>query len=356
MVAPAGGHRGAGMADVAGKLRHWAVSGPDKVATFAGSVVDFGWPLTQAELAAADAIRTVVLPLGPYRNLTTMSAALFAFHPDAVVLNHAADRVFGSRYDPFDRLDAERWRRFKAGALRLLRHGRKSSYGGNVLLSHAFRQGPLRELYAARFGDVLAKPGASALFWKDSMRIHNRFLAGRPSIDAFLAANAEAVFVFPVRNPMDCARSNLATGHWRHLVPPQDASFEPVLRKILEALRWFRALERARPDRFWSFTEREFDGPFLGRFAEFCRLSPDPGWRADAPKTIEVRARGPAGAPRGLCGPAGRAVRRRSRDEGAARTLSLRRGARRAARLTRGRARGEACTKRKDRQHPRRKS
>ena len=233
----------------------------------------------------------MVLPLGPYRNLTTMTAALFAFHPQAVVLNHAADRVFGSRFDPFDALDAGRWRTFKAGAVRLLQHGRKSSYGGNVLFSHAFRRGALRDLYAARFGATLLKPGATALFWKDSMRFQNRFLAGRPGIEDFLAANDQTVFIFPIRNPMDCARSNLNTGHWRHLVAKSDAQFAPVLTRILEALRWFRVRERAAPARFWSFTENELGDGFLDRFAAFCRLPESAGWRADAPKTIEVIAR-----------------------------------------------------------------
>lgn len=272
-------------------LEHWARSAPDKLATWAGSRLDFARPLRPGEFAAADRITTVVLPLGPYRNLTTMTAALFALHPNAVVLNHAAYRVFGTRFDPFDAPDPVRWRSFKALALRLLQHGRKSSYGGNVLLSHAFRDTALRPLYAERFADVLLKPGATSLFWKDSMRFQNRFVAGRPDLGTFLVANAEAVFLFPVRDPMDCARSNIATGRWRHLVPPQDRSFAPVLTRILESLRWFRARERARPDRFWSFTERELGPGFFERFATFARLGPDPVWLADAPRAVQIAPR-----------------------------------------------------------------
>jgi hypothetical protein len=274
--------------DAAETLGHWLRSAPDKVATWAGSLVDFARPLSAEERAAGARIRTVVLPLGPYRNLTTMTAALFAFHPGAVVLNHAADRVFGSRFDPFDDLGPDRWARFKAGALRLARHGRKSSYGGNVLLSHAFRGGPLEARYRARFGDSLAKPGAVTLFWKDSMRFENRFAAGRPSLDALLAANDETRFLYPVRNPMDCARSNLATGHWAHLVPEADKGFEPVLERILTSLAAFRARERADPARFWSFTELELGPGFLDRVLAFCRLPDDAGWREDAPHAIRV--------------------------------------------------------------------
>ncbi|MBP7241653.1 hypothetical protein [Amaricoccus sp.] len=272
-------------------LAHWVRSAPDKVATFFGNVADFGRPLRPEELAAADRLTTTVLPLGPYRNLTTMTAALFALHPQAVVLNHAADRVFASRYDPFDAPSPERWRAFKAVALRLLRHGRKSSYGGNVLLSHAFRGRPIAAAYAARYGDVLAKPGATTLFWKDSMRFQNRFEAGNPKIDDFIAAVPDAVFIFPVRNPMDCARSNLATGHVRHLVPKDKRNFEATVRRVLEALRWFRVRERADPGRFWSFTEAELGGDFFARFAAFARLPADPGWLADAPGAVEIARR-----------------------------------------------------------------
>ncbi len=276
---------------VLGRVVGGLQTAPNKIATWAGSVADFTRPLTGAELAAADRITTVVLPLGPYRNLTTMTAALFAFHPNGVVLNHAADRIFGSRYDPFDRLDAARWRDFKAGALRLLQHGRKSSYGGNVLLSHAFRGGRLSDLYRSRFGETLLKPQATALLWKDSMRFQNRFQRGAPRIEAVLAAFPQVQFVFPVRNPMDCTRSNLSTGHWHHLVPRGLKQFEPVLRAILEALRWFRVHERADPDRFWSFTEAEIGDGFLERFSAFCRLPSDASWREDAPQTVEVTAR-----------------------------------------------------------------
>lgn len=269
-------------------VAHWIRSAPHKLGSFASNLTDFALPLTPEELAAADRIDTVVLPLGPYRNLTTMTAALFALHPQAVVLNHAAMRVFGTRYDPFDDLSPARWRAFKALSTRLLRHGRKSSYGGNVLYSHAFRGGSLSLLYAERFGETLLKPAARTLFWKDSMRFQNRFESGDPSIEAWLAANDQTVFIFPVRDPMDCARSNRATGHWHHLVPKDQAQFGPILRRVLEALRWFRRLERADPARFWSFTEAEIGPDFPERFAAFCRIARDPVWLADAPRAIQV--------------------------------------------------------------------
>jgi hypothetical protein len=250
---------------------------------------DLSGSFSEGELALARRITTVVLPLGPYRNLTTMTAALYALHPNAVVLNHAAERVFGSAIDPFVRIDADSWLRFKAGALRLLKRGRSGAFGGNVVLSHAFRETELPAVYRARYGKQMLKPEASTLFWKDSMRLQNRFERDEAIFAELLARQPEARFIFPVRNPMDCARSNLQRGHWRHLVAKDAAEFGPVLRRVLESLRWFRRFERADPGRFLSFTELEIGAGFPERIAAFSNLPAPTRWaHEDAPKAIEV--------------------------------------------------------------------
>ena len=41
-----------------------------------------------------DAVRTVCLMLGPYRNLTTLTAAIVGLHPNCQVLNHGGMQVF----------------------------------------------------------------------------------------------------------------------------------------------------------------------------------------------------------------------------------------------------------------------
>ncbi|MBP7001354.1 hypothetical protein [Amaricoccus sp.] len=249
---------------------------------------DISGRFTSSELDRARRVEVVVLPLGPYRNLTTMTAALYALHPNGLVLNHAAQRVLGSPVDPFADLGDERWLRFKAAAFRLAQHGRGGNFGGNVLLSHAFANSELAKAYAARFGEAIVKPDTKALFWKDSTRLQNRIMEREGLIDELLERQPGARFLFPVRNPMDCARSNMRTGHWRYLVA-EGAGFDAVLRKILELLQWFRRQERARPDRFLSFTETEIDAGFPERIAAFSNLPAPASWAVDdAPKAIEV--------------------------------------------------------------------
>ncbi|MEM7479491.1 MAG: hypothetical protein AAF483_31280, partial [Planctomycetota bacterium] len=40
--------------------------------------------------------QSVCLALGPYRNLTTLTAATLFLHPNCQVLNHAGSRIYGN--------------------------------------------------------------------------------------------------------------------------------------------------------------------------------------------------------------------------------------------------------------------
>ncbi|MHB8529324.1 MAG: hypothetical protein ACYC8V_07420, partial [Caulobacteraceae bacterium] len=43
--------------------------------------------------AIVDGVRRTAVILGPYRNLTTLTASVLALHPQCQVLNHASDRI-----------------------------------------------------------------------------------------------------------------------------------------------------------------------------------------------------------------------------------------------------------------------
>ena len=157
-------------------LAHWIRSAPHKAASFLTHIADFSIPLREEELAAADRITNVVLPLGPYRNLTTMTAALFALHPQSVVLNHAAMRVFGTRFDPFDDLSPERWRAFKAASTRLLRQWPVARF--ERAQSIGSRTGKMNTVWslAASQASIAGSP-ASKRFWKRIESFQNRVVA-----------------------------------------------------------------------------------------------------------------------------------------------------------------------------------
>ena len=46
-------------------------------------------------------IESVCLTLGPYRNLTTLTASVLFLHPNCQVLNHAGIRIYGNRQIDF---------------------------------------------------------------------------------------------------------------------------------------------------------------------------------------------------------------------------------------------------------------
>lgn len=59
-------------------------------------------PLSRAERAARDDIDTVVIALGSYRNLTSLTAACYALHSAAIALNHAWIRLATKPHAPAD--------------------------------------------------------------------------------------------------------------------------------------------------------------------------------------------------------------------------------------------------------------
>jgi len=250
--------------------------------------VDFQIPATVKERRLARQIDRLIIPLGPYRNLTTLTAALFALHPECVVLNHAGIRLFGGAADPFSHLEEDQPERFVLQAMRLLRTGRRGDYGGNIRLSHAFDRAPLKHLYHNRYADVLLKSTARALFWKESMRIQNRLQAEPDKFEAILERHDSMLFLLPIRHPIDCAKSNLKTGHVRHLTAQADPSVATVVTSILESIAWFCQYERDHPQRFWSFTALEIDAGFPSRLADFCDLQAPQTWLADAQTILNL--------------------------------------------------------------------
>ncbi len=86
-----------------------------------------------------ESIRTICLALGPYRNLTTMTASILFLHPNCQVLNHAAQRIFGDdRIDFIENFNSETFDHFVRYAIYISQHGQQGQYGGSITHSHAF--------------------------------------------------------------------------------------------------------------------------------------------------------------------------------------------------------------------------
>jgi hypothetical protein len=238
-------------------------------------------------------LQTACVFLGPYRNLTTLTAAVLSLHPYCQVLNHAGERVFDAPDTNF-LLDhsPEAFARFCAFALNASQGGRRGSYGGSILLSHAFDSELVRDLYRSRFGNVLLKEKIEAIVWKESLRVAKLLRERGVDIAHLLSHNERLRFLLPVRNPMDCALSSLHTGHYRLLRPDGSRDVRNIVAAILDELSWFRELTRVHgEERFFHFFEFEIDEQLFQRLAGFLRLSPDERWMADALRCFVVRKR-----------------------------------------------------------------
>ncbi len=227
-------------------------------------------------------IRTVCMVLGPYRNLTTLTAAIMFFHPNVQVLNHAAVRILpikGANF--FEGYTDRKFDDFVRFALHLSEGGERGRQGGSILHAHAFaNDDAMRKAYEDRFGTAGAKDDPRCLFWKESMRVSN-ILHDSAKLSGLIGENSRLRFIMPVRNPIDCAISNIRVKHVQYFEGLEDRSLETVIDFILKELAWFLDREREHPGRFFHFTQNEMSRETLSRLAAFLDLPADERWIDD---------------------------------------------------------------------------
>jgi hypothetical protein len=223
---------------------------------------------------------TVCLCLGPYRNLTTLTGSILFLHPYVQVLNHAGRRVFGKdRIDFLSDYSEERLRQFTRFAIQISANGEKAEWGGSIIHSHAFeKSGKLREIFQNSDMDRV-KQQIDCLFWKESLRVTRHIQESEQNIEDILKNENGIRFLMPIRNPMDCAKSNIKTGH--HLLFPEidsESTKEDVLSAILRQISWYADLKSRFPDRFFHFFEYDLSRSMLGRLASFLEVKEDSTW------------------------------------------------------------------------------
>lgn len=236
--------------------------------------------------------RKLAILLGPYRNLSTLTAATLSLHPGIQVLNHAAERLWSDPgLDLLASPDAASYDRFMEAAWALSAGGERGVQGGSILYSHAFESPVLQSLYRDRFGDQSVKPDAEWLVWKDSMRIQNRLMATPELFDRLCDNLPNLRFILPLRDPLDCATSNAKTGHSPTLLLPTDASVETVLETVLDAFAWGLDKREQRPYRVFAFTQHAPLHRLLPGLADFLGVTPGTEWMAAAREAFVIRDR-----------------------------------------------------------------
>ncbi|HZQ13851.1 MAG TPA: hypothetical protein VFB31_13675 [Pseudolabrys sp.] len=234
------------------------------------------------EKRALKSIRSVCLALGPYRNLTTLVGAALALHPNCQVLNHAA-RIFTPDVDFLTHYSMASFERFIEVAIRSSGGGQRGSFGGSITYSHAFDDAYLAKSIFSKRNYPLIKEDIRSLFWKESHLVTN-FIRSKPvHLGPVLKEEPRLRFLMPIRNPLDCARSNLKTGH--HMLF-QSSKASPgvadIAEGILVLIRWFVGLQKQFPDRFFLFFEHSMTRSMLIDLARFLDVDANDVWLEDA--------------------------------------------------------------------------
>jgi hypothetical protein len=234
--------------------------------------------------------KRVCLVLGPYRNLTTLTASTLFLHPNCQVLNHARDRVY--RIPEVDFLTAysiEAFERFIKYAIYISGKGKRGRYGGSIAYSHAF---DAQYEMACIFADKelgLIKGRVDCLLWKESLEASNFIRDNNVNIDELLSLEPRLVFLLPIRNPLDCALSNLRSGHAnRFRGIGEDPSIRQCLKAVLREIHWFLSLQQKHKDRFFHYYAHSVSRDMLVELACFLSLSPDEDWLRSALRVMAI--------------------------------------------------------------------
>ncbi len=229
-------------------------------------------------------VESVCLTLGPYRNLTTLTAATLFLHPNCQVLNHARDRIYGNpEVDFLGSYDRKQFDRFIKYAIRISGRGQRGGSGGSITYSHAFDEGhALREIFDGT-GMGLTKKKIVCLLWKESLRTSNLIRKRNIDLKELLESDNRLCFLMPIRNPLDCAVSNLRSGHFKlfqGLGKATEVSY--IVQAILDEFTWFASLRERFPKRFFYFFEHRITRKVLTDLAQFLKLEPSERWLSNA--------------------------------------------------------------------------
>jgi hypothetical protein len=143
---------------------------------------------------------------------------------------------------------------------------------------------------------------AKCLVWKESQLVTNFLREERIDVAALLEANPRLRFMLPVRNPIECAVSNVRRGHVRALGGGRGLSrsspIRDVVAAVLDEIRWFVELREAsgRPERFMLFFEHEMGRGVLEQMLRFLALDMDEAFLAAAAEAF-TSERAPARNP-----------------------------------------------------------
>lgn len=237
-------------------------------------------------------VESVCLALGPYRNLTTLTASVLFLHPDCQVLNHAGSRIFNNKKINFlSNFNKRKFNRFIQFAIKISGKGQRGGLGGSITYSHAFdSKYETKEKYI-KTGLKLTKKKIKCLFWKESHSTSNLIHKQQVDLANIFEKDDRLRFLLPIRNPLDCATSNLKTGHVINFegLNKNSSSFE-VVQAVLDEIFWFAELKEKFPNRFFYYFENKISRNMLVNLAKFLQLNQNEAWIENALSIMKINS------------------------------------------------------------------
>ncbi len=237
-------------------------------------------------------VKTLCMVLGPYRNLTTLTGSIMSLHPNCQVLNHGLDRIKDDKTLNFlTHYSEDTLKNFIKYAIYISGGGKRGNYGGSIILSHAYAENSkMGQSYRELYGDQMVKENIECLFWKESLYTTNILQQYPNKFQLLLNENPDIKFLLPIRNTLDCAKSNIKTG--MATIYPEiidRTNNKKVIFRILQDYLWLFKLKTQYPDRFFYFFQHEIDRDKLLKLAEFLNISADEKWLAHSLRNYSVR-------------------------------------------------------------------
>ena len=238
-------------------------------------------------------INTLICLAGPYRNLTTLTAAIAALHPNCQVLNHAHESILPHReVDFFSDYALDKWERFLQYSLRISLAGERGRVGGSILHSHAFDHGNVKTLYLKRYGEKPIKDHVQSILWKEGLYLANHLKKHNTDPLCLIEKQNQLKFVLPIRNVLDCAISNKKTTlAYIFNNIDESSSLKEIISAILEEHLAFFKRQQKMPDHFFHFFEHSFDKETLMAYCDFSNIPFDEQWALDVLSIFDVKSK-----------------------------------------------------------------
>ncbi len=222
-------------------------------------------------------INNLILIVGPYRNLTTYFASILSIHPNISVLNHAGIRVFKNANINFLRnYSLTKYHNFLRFFDYAIKSGHQGMRGGSIQYSHAFKSNEkLQHLFQQKSEQ---QNSSSSFVWKESQMVSNHFLENPTEFQKILDQNKAIKFLFPIRHPLDCVKSNLVTNKHQFFKLGHDAGVDKLMDVIFEEYLFFLQLKKQHTQRVFFIFEHKISETTITNLCNFCNVTTDDSW------------------------------------------------------------------------------